>query len=206
MTGRGLSKLLRLSCGLTISRIMGNNRRRWLRKASNTIEQGLQIQHRLRATQIQKGRGYKYRRPRGTKHLKSKDASCKQNRWAVAKRAVVVKNCAFASLQLADEALVPWCWCCGGGRRRDLHKAALRVAVPHNLCNNRPQYGLPKVSYSLPSALPSIEEEFLPRDKGSSVVTIPTHLYKGPKEWTPVGCFIFFIFWPTPRAWILDQC
>ena len=24
-------------------------------------------------------------------------------------RAVVVKNCAFASLQLADEALVPWC-------------------------------------------------------------------------------------------------
>ena len=112
VTGRGLSKLLRLSCGLTISRIMGNNRRRWLRKASNTIEQGLQIQHRLRATQIQKGRGYKYRRPRGTKHLKSKDASCKQNRWAVAKRAVVVKNCAFASLQLADEALVVW-WCPG---------------------------------------------------------------------------------------------
>ena len=112
VTGRGLSKLLRLSCGLTISRIMGNNRRRRLRKASNTIEQGLQIQHRLRATQIQKGRGYKYRRPRGTKHLKSKDASCKQNRSAVAKRAVVVKNCAFASLQLADEALVVW-WCPG---------------------------------------------------------------------------------------------
>ena len=42
--------------------------------------------------------------------MKSKDASCKQNRSAVAKRAVVVKNCAFASLQLADEALVvPWC-------------------------------------------------------------------------------------------------
>ena len=44
--------------------------------------------------------------------MKSKDASCKQNRSAVAKRAVVVKNCAFASLQLADEALVLW-WCPG---------------------------------------------------------------------------------------------
>ena len=63
-----------------------------------------------------------------------------------------------------------------------------------------------KVSYSFPSALPSVEGGFLLKDKSSSVVTIPTHLYKETKEWTPVGCFIFFIFWPTPRAWILDQC
>ena len=41
-----------------------------------------------------------------------------------------------------------------------------------------------KVSYSLPSALPSVEGGFLLKDKSSSVVTIPTHLYKEPKGWT----------------------
>ena len=87
VTGRGLSKLLRLSCGLTISRIMGNNRRRRLRKASNTIEQGLQIQHSAEGDTNTKGQGLQIQATESTKHLKSKDASCKQNRSVVAKRA-----------------------------------------------------------------------------------------------------------------------
>ena len=99
--------------------------------------------------------------------------------WITNKQLKVKEKEMFKSLQVAISwwggALV--LWCCGGGRRRDLHKAALRVAVPHNLCNSRPQYGLPKglilITFSITINRRGISSS---RDKGSSVVTIPTHL------------------------------
>ena len=80
---------------------MGNNR-----KASNTIEQGLQIQHRVRrGDKYKRARGYKCRGVRDTKHLKTRAlVSCKQNRSGGGKVRVGGEKLSVSKLQLADES------------------------------------------------------------------------------------------------------
>lgn len=76
---------------------MGNNRTPQRRKASNTIEQGLQIQHRVR--QIQKGRGLQIQGRR----LQS---SWKRGRRSIANKMGRGEKLSVSKLQLADEPLV----------------------------------------------------------------------------------------------------
>ena len=92
---------------------MGNNR-----KASNTIEQGLQIQHRAQegGDKYKRAGGYKYRRRRGRDGSRYKAVEkqggvyCKQNGSLSSSKGVRlglgVKKLSVSKLQLADEPLV----------------------------------------------------------------------------------------------------